>query len=120
MILEPQVVYEAPHVVSFKNVMFWEKDSKRLLELKKGGNKQSATLLTKAKKFLEAHSIKRIGLNSWEILPILNYNKSTYTVQDTKEGWICNCQGFSNNNFCSHILAVKQFEFMEGYNVKEM
>jgi len=116
MTLEPPVQFEPPRNVSFKNVMFWEIKSKELLELKRNGDTQSATLLSKAKKFLEVNSVERIGLSSWKILPIPHYNKTTYTVQDTKEGWICNCQGFSNNNFCSHILAVKQFEFIGRYN----
>lgn len=107
------ITFEEPQVMTYQNVMFWESESKELLRLKKNGDVKSATLLSKAKKFLENNCIEKISASKWEIKPIKNYNKTTYFVEDTNKGYTCTCQGFSRNSgFCSHILAVKQWIFM--------
>lgn len=111
--------YEPPREITISNVKYWEEESKRLMKLKKDGYKSSTPYLSKAKKFLENDCVKRSGDNSWKILPIKNYNKTTHFVQNGLSGFYCSCQGFKNNDFCSHILAVKQFEFMQDYNSKQ-
>lgn len=109
-----EVSYEKPRVYNFKNVMYWEPESKRLLTLKKDGNKEAGTILNKSKKFLELNCIQKSGDN-YICLPIKNYNKTTYTINPVK--WSCNCQGYSIYNKCSHLLAVKQKIYIEANTI---
>jgi hypothetical protein len=104
-----------PQVFDYRNVCFWEPESRRLIKLKQDGSKEAATLLSKAKKFLENNCIKRISQQKWHCLPLEGYNSTTYLISFI-DSWDCNCQGFSNNQNCSHILAVKQYEYMEKQN----
>jgi hypothetical protein len=109
--MEKEIKIEPPEKFTFHNVMFWEPHSRQLLEKKKDGSTEAATMLTKAKKFLEFKCIERKGA-AWICKPIKEYNKTTYNIAHEEYGWKCNCQGFANNNICSHIIAVKQFEFI--------
>ena len=101
------------------NVYFWEDHSQQLLKLKGSGDRTSGSLLTKAKKFLLNDCVKPADPNEWDILPIENYNKTIHKVSLGVGGFFCTCQGFKNNNFCSHVLAVKQFVFIGRYNKNE-
>lgn len=114
--MQEVVSFEPPRSITPDNVYFWEEHSKKLLQLKGSGDRTSGTLLTKAKKFLLNDCVKSAGKDEWEILPIENYNKTIHKVSLTLEGLYCTCQGYKNNKFCSHVLAVKQFEFMGRYN----
>lgn len=113
---------EPPEIVDYRNVMFWEPKSQELLELKKNGDKKSATLLTKSKKFIEFQCVEDSGFNKWIIKPIPKYNKTTYHVELLKNNTFkCNCQGFSRyGGFCSHILAVQQFIFIGNYDRRKL
>lgn len=115
------ISYEPPRKVDFHNVMYWEIKSKQLMELKKNGEKSPATMLSKAKKFLEHNCVEKVGNNEWIVKPIKGYNKTTYKIilSPNTNTWSCNCQGFKNLDFCSHILAIKQHEFIETYNERE-
>lgn len=117
--------FEPPVEYNEDNVVYWHKESKELRTASKSGDKKAGTLLTKAKEFLFNDCIKQENGTTWLCLPIPDYNKSTYNIRLTSEGWDCNCQGFNkkqsdfkdgNSNIkpiCSHILAVKQFMFIE-------
>jgi hypothetical protein len=71
-----------------------------------------------AKDFLNNNCIERAGAD-YICKPIEDYNSTTYLIRSTSEGFVCNCQGckrkIKNNEkpFCSHILAVYQFAFLE-------
>lgn len=114
--LQPEVSYLPPREITPQNVFFWEENSKQLLQLKGAGDRKSGSLLNKAKKFLLSDCVKPAGKNEWDILPIENYNKTIHKVSLGAGGFFCDCQGFRNNGFCSHVLAVKQFEFIGRYN----
>jgi len=109
---------EPPSEFTFRNVMFWHPESRKLVELKQNGDKKAATILTKSQKFLENDCIEETGVSGvnkrWICKPIEGYNKTTYAIlfNGTKDLWICNCQGFDRSGFCSHQLAVKQWEYM--------
>ena len=96
-----------------QNVMYWEPTSKSLMRISSLGDKTAATMLTKAKKFIESHCI--IEQNDGYIcLPLEGYNKTTYTIKNGA----CNCQGWSSKQaegqgFCSHVLAVRQYEYLK-------
>ena len=90
------------------NVMYWEPKSQELLKQKQDGKTEVATLLNKARDFLENDCIQLAGANKFICKPIAGYNKTTYTINDDK----CNCQGYAKNGFCSHCLAVCQFIYM--------
>lgn len=95
------------------NVMYWEPTSKSLMRISSSGDKTAATMLSKARKFIEAHCI--IEQNDGYIcLPLEGYNKTTYTIKNGT----CNCQGWSSKQaegqgFCSHVLAVRQYEYLK-------
>ncbi len=119
------ITYEPPREYTINNVVFWEPTSNQLRLEKKG-----KALLTKAKNFLENNCIRRTpqSLTSWEFLPIKDYNKTTHKIRLTEQGWVCTCQGFNKSlkefaeghtdikPICSHILAVKQLNFMRENN----
>ena len=113
---------EPPEEFTYRNVMYWEPDSMELIKLKKDGSKQAATLLTKAEDFLLNDCIVRTNIG-WDCLPIEGYNSTTYHIFiDQYSNFACNCQGFvskvknGEKGICSHIVAVKQFNFMEIHN----
>jgi len=109
---------EKPVSFNPNNVMFWEPESQELISLKKDGSKQAGTLLNKAHRFLEEGCIQRIGNNQWVCHPIKGYNKTIYRIE-LNTSFNCNCQGYQSKlrkgekPICSHIIAVKQFEFMQ-------
>lgn len=116
---------EPPKKYTPNNVCYWETTSKDLITEDKG-----KPMLTKARKFLENDCIRGVGetLTTWECLPLPNYNKTTYRISLTKTGFVCNCQGFNKKlkdydslssdvkPICSHILAVKQLNFINKHN----
>lgn len=103
-----------PERVNFRTVAFWEPRSQQLLALKENGDTEAVTLLTKAKKFLEYDCIERDGEN-WICKPIKGYNNTTYHIIEMGDTLICDCQGYANKQFCSHCLAVLQFDFIKNY-----
>ena len=103
---------EAPTVYTHHNVMYWEPKSQELLKLKQDGSVQSATLLSKAKDFLLHDCIEKMSDFLYRCKPIKNYNKTTYMISTVNYQYKCNCQGFKQNAYCSHCLAVKQFIFI--------
>lgn len=100
-----------PEVLTYKNVMFWEPESKRLVALKQNGEKTAGAILRKAQIFLENNCIEPKGTD-WICKPLVKYNSHTYTIKATAGGFECNCQGFGKNQDCSHCIAVRQFIFM--------
>ena len=115
---EPVSFTEPPQSLNFHKVMYWHPQSKELLRKKDNGDTTAATMLSKARKFLEFKCIVKKSNCRWECLPIEGYNKTIYTVVCVEDGFICNCQGFFKNKYCSHILAVEQYEYIEEYNQK--
>ena len=113
----PEPTIEQPRHYDFHNVMYWEKDSQLLVKQKQSGEKEAATLLTKAREFLFKNCIVKRE-DHFICKPIEGYNKTTYTIRQIGDGFECNCQGFSNNHYCSHILAVRQFIFLEENNAE--
>ncbi len=109
---------EPPQKIDFHRVIYWEPTSQQLLSQKEDGDTESATLLTKSKKFLEFDCIQDAGNGKFKILPIAGYKKTAYLIEDTDSGFKCNCQGFNSNKFCSHVLAVTQFIFIREWNSK--
>jgi hypothetical protein len=121
IISEPKIgdiiTMEPPAKFDYHNVMFWEPESRRLMRITKTGRLVSATLLTKAKEFLMNDCISLVERNKWVCKPIKGYNKHSYHIT-FRDNWTCDCQGFKANQNCSHIIAVKQFEFINNHNVK--
>jgi hypothetical protein len=113
------IIEEPPKEFNYKNVIYWEPESRRLVRLSKLGDKQVATLLHKAQLFLELECIKKSGPNEYLCLPIKGYNKTTYKIEFKDNEWICNCQGYNSKlksgeyANCSHIIAVKQWRFIK-------
>lgn len=125
-----QVSYEPPRIMNTTIVQHHEPTSKNLLEMARDKIANTKTLLTKARKFLENNCIKRTpySITTWECYPIKYYNKTIYTIRLTESGWLCTCQGFKKRlkdyseghsdikPICSHILAVKQLNFIKEFN----
>jgi len=107
---------EEPEIVDFHNVMYWEPNSKQLIERKNNGEREATSMLNKAHKFLTAGCVCQKSEGIYMIKPLINYNKTTYTVIEKDGGYYCNCQGFHKNGSCSHILAVRQFIFAGNYH----
>lgn len=107
---------EEPEIIDFHNVMYWEPESKQLMARKQNGEREATTMLNKAHKFLMAGCISQKSEGIYMIKPLINYNKTTYTVIEKDGGYYCNCQGFHKNGSCSHILAVRQFIFAGNYH----
>jgi len=113
---------EKPSRMEYWNVMYWCPESQELLRQKKDGSTEAATLLSKAETFLLNGCIERFG-SLFVCRPLKGYNKTTYKIKSNP--WVCDCQGFNSKikngetGNCSHILAVKQFIFMENYNAEK-
>ena len=120
--------YEQPSEYTINNVIHWEPFSKALVIAKKAGDKHANPLLTKAKKFLNEDCIDQLSMSTWICKPIKNYNKTSYFIRSTDEGFSCCCQGFNKKYqeyeavkldlkpICSHIIAVKQYCFIKSKN----
>ena len=95
---------------------------------KKAGDRHAQPLLTKAKAFVNEGCIEALNNSTWICKPLKKYNKTTYFIRSTSAGFTCTCQGFNKKYqdyeagrselkpICSHILAVKQFCFLEVQN----
>jgi len=112
--------YHKPKKYTPDILVYWEPFTKELVSL---AGKEARPLIAKARRFLEEDCIKRLNPAYWECGPIKGYNKTTYIISHNNAGFMCNCQGFNKRReegttllLCSHILAVKQFEFMEANN----
>lgn len=117
------ISYEEPRAYTIENIAFHEPVSRRIREQKKG-----KAILLKAKNFLENNCVTQKSETEWEIKPIKDYNKRTHRIRLTPDGFVCDCQGFRNKfdifeegksdiiPICSHVLAVKQFCFIEEKN----
>jgi hypothetical protein len=109
---------DPPVSVNFHTVCYWDPVSQTLLKKKENGDTEAATLLGKAKKFLEFNCVEKVNQEEWTMLPIQGYNTTTYKIKLVGDQLVCNCQGFKTNKYCSHCLAVTQYEFIEDYNSK--
>tara|TARA_Y100000310_G_scaffold15342_1_gene15406 strand:+ start:5725 stop:6126 length:402 start_codon:yes stop_codon:yes gene_type:complete len=128
MIREPPLCFEPPRKVTPNTVMYWEETSKALKGMQDEGDKKARPLLVKAKKFLISNCIQQQSLTSWICKSIKDYNKTDHQVRSIEKGFECDCQGYNQKlkdleegrsdvkPICSHILAVKQFIFIENYN----
>ena len=117
------VEYEPPREFTPKNVIYYEPTSNEIRT--KEGVKKVKPILIKAQKFLLQARIEQIDYTTWLCHPIRGYNKTIHTISSNAEELTCDCQGFrkkekdylngsSNiNPICSHILAVKQYCFIE-------
>jgi hypothetical protein len=128
--LNENISYEPPREMNPEIVKFHEPMSKALLQISEIKDWNPKTLLTKAKKILENDCIKYIGNGKYNCLPIANYNKSTYVISfnNSEIGHSCSCQGFADKMkkfeeghsdirpICAHIIAVKQWKFIQEYN----
>lgn len=120
-----EINFEAPKEFNSKTVVFWEPTSKELKVAGEKGLFKANPLLTKAKKFLDESCIRKINNTTFLCTPLKDYNKTSYTISSTSEGFFCNCQGFNKKlqehtegkseikPICSHVLAVKQYCFIE-------
>lgn len=110
---EDLITYEKPEKLTVETVAHW---SRHFHDLKdKNG---SATIMSKAKKWLKNNCIRYDHeLKCFFCDPINGYNKSIYTIKNSKNGFTCSCQFFQrvcvdekNINegvyLCSHILAL--------------
>jgi len=111
---------EPPKELTPQNIMYWCPESQELLKKKKDGDKQSATLLTKAQDFLDYECIEKTGEDEYICKPIEGYNKHTYKLKLTPSGdFFCTCQGFTHKlkndgkGYCSHCLAVQMYRYLE-------
>lgn len=110
---EEGINIEPPRVYTPKNVCYWEPESKQLVQYKKDGSKEAATLLKKAEIILENDCVEPRG-TAFAIKPIKGYNKTTYLIEENE----CNCQGFQTKlkngekPNCSHLIALKQWRFI--------
>jgi len=101
---------EPPQRMLFWNVIYWEPTSKRLLELGKNGDEKAASKLTKANKYVECDVIKETN-DGWD-LQIENHNKKPVKVSKDMK---CDCPGYHTYGDCSHLLAVRQFLFINSW-----
>ncbi len=121
-----QITYEPPRKYTPKNIIYWESTSN---ELRISKNPYFArALLNKARKFLKNNRIEQIDHTVWLCHPIYGYNKTTHMIKSTIKDFECDCQGFkkklrdyekgvsSIKPICSHIIAIKQFCFIEVHN----
>jgi len=70
----------------------------------------NSTMKTKARKYNKLKLIKNLNENEWIVQKMDGYNKTDYIVRMINGKYTCTCQGFTNNNTCSHVLAVKLFQ----------
>lgn len=122
--LHETISYEPPSKYTPTNIIYWESTSKELRMQGRFG----IALLNKARKFLVNQCIEQIDFTSWACKPIKDYNKKTYKISSKDENFTCECQGFRKKKkeydegdssilpICSHILALKQFCFIEEKN----
>lgn len=126
MILPGSVKYELPREYTPKNVIYHEPISNEIRIA--GSVKRGKHILIKAQKFLEKARIEQIDYTTWLCHPIRGYNKTIHTISSNVEEFTCDCQGFRKKEkdylngssnitpICSHILAVKQYCFIESHN----
>ncbi len=63
---------------------------------------------TKILKILQHGCLKKVNTDSWICRPIINYNKTVYTLFRTPDGgWRCQCQGWKKHGRCSHSKALE-------------
>jgi len=117
--------YGEPQNYTPNNVCYWEETSKALMVAKQQGDRHASPLLTKAKMFILAGCIEQRSETEWICKPKKDYNKASHTIRSTEDGMECSCQGFNVKKkrfemgeteitpICSHIVAVKQFCFLE-------
>lgn len=60
----------------------------------------------KVRKIIELNRLVKQAEDRWHCIPIPGYNSTTYVITRGANGWICNCQGFSKKNTCSHERAL--------------
>jgi len=105
-----EITTEPPSELTYKNVIYWSASSRQL-----EGVKQGNAIVTKARRFIKDNLV---GYNTetktFYVLPIKNYNHTTYTINNRGDGHFeCNCQFYNNisskweHPTCSHIQAVK-------------
>ncbi len=119
----PVQTYSPPKEYTPTNVIYWEATSQQL----RREGKYGMAMLNKARKFLHNNSVNAIDHTSWICKPI-DKNKTDHFIIDTEKGMTCDCQGFKIKKkdfdegsssiipICSHILAIKQFCFIEEKN----
>lgn len=113
--------YEPPENYTPQNIIYWEPTSN---ELRRSG-RYGMALLDKARKFLKNSCVTQIDISTWLVKPIKDYNKTEHYIVSTEKGLTCDCQGFRKKKkeydegqssiipICSHVIAVKQFCFIE-------
>ncbi len=129
--MQEGITYEDPEHYTPENIIYWEPTSKELRQAGRFG----IALLNKARKFLQNHCIEQLNFSTWICKPIKDYNKTPHYIRsipnpfpEGQEGLGCDCQGFKKKKklldegisneipICSHIIAVKQYCFIESKN----
>lgn len=103
--------YEKPKKLTPKNVCYWYEKIGKL-----AGSQKS-----KAKKFLELGCVLETKApNLFIVKHIEGYNKTNHKVEFIHKVNIkCSCQFFQKvGKECSHIMAVKLYKFMKGWNTQ--
>lgn len=61
----------------------------------------------KIKELIRRGCMKRITADHYEVLPLLEYNKTVYHMHRQADGsWNCTCQGYNVNHKCTHQEAL--------------
>lgn len=72
----------------------------------------------KAHKLLRLERVYKVTDGEYRIMPILGYNRTTYTVKEIMGKLTCSCQ---KHHHCSHMLAVHLFiEQTEGAGERQL
>lgn len=70
----------------------------------------SGSILSKARKFNRLNLVQRLGHEVFAVLPIPNYNVTTYNIKFNAGVYSCDCQSNAiHHKICSHICAVSLY-----------
>lgn len=99
---EELMTLEKPEKLTKENIIYYSEHYKSL-NCPEGKARQ-----IKARKFIEHNCIEWDRENKvWLCKPIKTYNKTTYHIKKTKEGFDCSCQFYvQTGKICSHQLAL--------------
>ena len=70
--------------------------------------KLDSPMKNKIRTLIENGCIRKVNDDEYKCLPILGYNKTTYTMVRKPDGnFKCNCQGYHEHNNCTHLEALR-------------
>ena len=85
-------------------IRYWASGNKKLFQEFK------ESIRKKAEYFLRKGLVRPNGMYYYLVLPIPGYNSTPHEVFYNGHEYLCDCQGFKKNGFCSHVLAVMLYE----------